>query len=489
MPYVGMMFMVISLTMIVPGLYSVIVNLAYGEDDLVIGVYLLVWGGFTFVVGSLMAAFGRGPSEELKPYESVLLTILVWLAIPVYESIAFMSLLQIPFVDAMFEITSAWTTTGLTVLTGGYSPAGGYVPAVEELSRSILLWRSMIQWVGGLGIVVFTIALLARPGISVAQLYLAEGKFEKLEPSFKRTAYKMAIIYVFITLIAIVFFVEAGMPLFDGINHAMTGVATAGFSVKNGSIGEYGSTAIKIAAALSMVMGAISFADWRNIFMFRFREVLRSVELRAQFILWGLASLSAISSYYWARHIPGSLVDALFQVFSASSTGGFQTIDIGAAPREYVFMLSVMMMIGGSAFSTAGGIKVYRVVIAAKVAVKEVRDVFSPRGSVYVLKVGRTAVRDEVIRKSLAVIFSYIAAWIVSTIILGMILPTEDLGNMLFETSSALTNTGLSSGISSAVAPTAAKILLTLDMLFGRLEIMTYLAVLYGILYRMKVKF
>ncbi|MCE4614549.1 MAG: TrkH family potassium uptake protein [Desulfurococcales archaeon] len=482
--YVGLMLVVISSTMIVPGIYGTAYSWVTGANEALISLYLLIWGGFTFLLGVLLGKIKS--HEELKPYESLVLTVIVWLVIPIYESIPFKEIVNIPFIDALFEVTSGWTTTGLTIFSGQPSSWGGtFVPTVEMLPKTILLWRSMIQWVGGLGIVVFTIAFLAHPGVSVAQLYLAEGKYEKLEPSFKRTAYKMGLIYILITLISTLGFIEAGMPVFDSINHAMTGVATAGFSVKNNSIGEYHSIPIYAAAVLSMVLGAVSFSDLRYLFEFKLRRLVKSVELRTQILIWSLAILTGIYIFkvMGIRHMS---VNAIFQVFSASTTCGFQTMNIGHSPSSFVFLLTVLMLLGGSAFSTAGGIKIYRIVIAAKVTANEVKNVFSPIGRLDVIKVGGRIISDDMIKKSLAVIFSYIAAWMVSSIFLAMYYYNMDFSASAFEVASALANTGLTSGISSAAAPIGAKVILILDMLLGRLEVMSYLVIFYMIAEKLK---
>lgn len=482
--YVGLMLVVISSTMIVPGIYGTVYSWVTGANEGLVSLYLLIWGGFTFLIGVLLGKIKS--HEELKPYESLILTVIIWLVIPIYESIPFKEIVNIPFIDALFEVTSGWTTTGLTIFSGQPSSWHGvFVPTVEMLPKTVLLWRSMIQWVGGLGIVVFTIAFLAHPGVSVAQLYLAEGKYEKLEPSFKRTAYKMGLIYILITLIATLGFIEAGMPVFDSINHAMTGVATAGFSVKNNSIGEYHSVAIDAAAALSMVLGAVSFSDLRYLFEFKLRKLARSVELRTQLLIWSLSILVSLSIFrvLGIRHMG---VNAVFQVFSASSTGGFQTMNIGNSPSSFVFLLTVLMLLGGSAFSTAGGIKIYRIVIAAKVTANEVKNVFSPIGRLDVIKIGGRIISDDMIKKSLAVIFSYIATWMVSSIFLATYFPHRDFSASAFEVASALANTGLSSGISSAAAPIGAKVILILDMLLGRLEVMSYLVIFYMIAEKLK---
>jgi trk system potassium uptake protein TrkH len=482
--YIGLMLVVISTTMIVPGIYGVAYTWVTGVDESLISLDLLVWGGFTFLLGVLL---GKVKShEELKPYESLVLTVLVWIVIPVYESIPFMQIVNIPFIDALFEVTSGWTTTGLSIFTGQPSSwHGAFVPTVEMLPKTILLWRSMIQWIGGLGIVVFTIAFLAHPGVSVAQLYLAEGKYEKLEPSFKRTAYKMGIIYILITVIAALGFIEAGMPVFDSINHAMTGVATAGFSVKNNSIGAYRSVPIYLAAMLSMILGAISFSDLKNLFEFRFRKLVKSVELRTQVLIWTLSILTGIYIFKFMG-IPHMKLNAVFQVISASTTCGFQTMNIGSSPSSFVFLLTVLMLLGGSAFSTAGGIKIYRIVIAAKVTANEVKNVFSPIGRLDIIKVGNRIISEDMIKKSLAVIFSYIAAWMVSAIFLATYFPHKDFSASAFEVASALANTGLSSGITSAAAPIGAKIILILDMILGRLEVMSYLVIFYMIAEKLK---
>lgn len=433
------------------------------------------------LIGLLLFLVGRGVS--ITPRDALAGTVLVWILIPVLDAIPFMWALRIPFIDAVFESVSGWTTTGLTILTGQYSSWHHvYVPDVNHTPDTLLIWRTLMQWEGGLGIVILTIAILAPPGVSAAILYLAEGKFERLEASFKRSAVLMGIIYVLLTAAGVVYFLVAGMNLYDAINHSMTGVATAGFSTHDASLGYYlekGKPMVLVAGMIVMMSGAISFSDHYNLLRGNIKAVLGSVELRAQAAIILLASL--FSLYLWRinpgfRHVFTPL-QVVFHVVSAFATAGFQAGDLHVVPESYKVILAVLSIIGGSAFSTAGGIKVLRLVISLKAIDIEASLSLNPPGYVPRRKLGKYILDEDIIRKSLATMAAFILAYTLLVIILEGLDPQYDLGDVIFEVASAMGNVGLSAGISAAAAPTSAKIILIIAMLLGRLEVITYIIV------------
>ncbi|MEB3851235.1 MAG: hypothetical protein LRS49_01460, partial [Desulfurococcales archaeon] len=358
-----------------------------------------------------------------------------------------------------------------------------YVPRVEELPVTLQVWRTLMQWEGGLGIVVFTIGVLAAPGISAAALYLAEGRVEKIEASVAATAWKMFIIYSTLTAVSAALFFLAGMPLYDAISHAMTGVATAGFSTHTESIGYYLSNrAVMIVAMVTVLSGAINFRDHYNILTFRLRELAKSVELRAQAAI--LLASAAASLYIWAN-TPSfrerfTALQVVFHVVSSSSTAGFQAGDLGSTPDAYKAILAFLALLGGSAFSTAGGIKVLRLVVLAKVASIEAVTPLRPHGFRPNLRLGGRRLTDQYIRSvAVTATLMVVTHFMLSVALAGLYPSRYTLADAAFEVASAMGNVGLSVGISAASAPLGAKADLILAMLLGRLEVIAYLVALY----------
>ena len=482
--YAGLAIVASSFSLIGSGVYGLYRYVSDGSMvEGLAGAEMLAYGGLYIIVGLLLTRVGSG---SLRMSEAVALTVLVWLAVPILDAIPFARVLHIPLVDAVFESVSGWTTTGLTILTGEPSSSGHvYVPRVEEIPDTLKVWRTLMQWEGGLGIVVFTIALLAPPGVSVAALYLAEGKFERLEASFKKTAVKMGVIYVVLTVISILLLLAAGMTPWDAVHHAMTGIATAGFSTHSDSVGYYlGKPAVLVAAAIVMFLGAVSFSDHYNLLTGRLGALRRSVELKGQLAIMLLAGLLAWAIWlrdpYFEHNM--SLLQVEFHVVSAFATAGFQAGDLHATGESYKILLAILSLIGGSAFSTAGGIKVLRILIAARSISMEADLVVHPRGYVPRRSLGQYVIDEDLVRRTLATIAAFTWTYVLLVMALAALYPgLYDLGDVFFEIASAMGNVGLSAGISAASAPEGAKLILIAAMLLGRLEVVAYIVALKSI--------
>jgi trk system potassium uptake protein TrkH len=482
----GLAIMVSSFSLLASGVYGLILELRGATQEHWAWRSMLGYGVLYLVLGTLL--YRHGSSEIRRAKEALAITVLVWILIPLLDAVPFMAALNIPYLDAAFESVSGWTTTGLTILSGEPSSVRGiYVPLVDEIPETLKLWRTLMQWEGGLGIVILTVAVLAPPGVSAAVLYLAEGKFEKLEASFKKTSVLMGVIYVILTAFSILLFLIAGMSLGDSIHHAMTGIATAGFSPHSQSLGYYMSKpAVLVAGMIVMMMGAISFADHYNILKGNFAALKRSLELQAQIVILVLAGL--FSYFVWVLNpsfqAKYSLLQVFFHVDSAFATAGFQAGDLHSVPEAYKLVLAVLSIIGGSAFSTAGGIKVLRVLIAAKSISLEADLVIKPPGYVPKRRLGKYTVNEVIIRRTLATVTAFISTYVFLSMMLSLLVPSYDLGDVFLEVASAMGNVGLSTGISAAAAPVSAKIILIAAMLLGRLEVITYLIVLKAALTR-----
>lgn len=439
-------------------------------------------------IGLLYIALGvlfyRKYYTRLRLWEAVAITTLIWILTPLLGAIPFYTIIHIPLIDSVFESVSAWTTTGLTIFTGEPSSwDGSYVPSVGELPESFKWLRTLTQWEGGLGIVIFTIAILAPPGVSVAVLYLAEGKFERLEASLKRSTILMGQIYMILTLIGVALFTAAGMPLVDAIHHSMTGVATAGFSTHDESLGFYYTTPILAAGMVVVMLGAISFSDHYNILRLRLSSLLESVELKAQLTILALASAAGLA--LWIRdpvlHSSMQPIDVVFNIVSTSATAGFQSTSLEQAGPGYKILLAVLALIGGSAFSTAGGIKVLRILVAMKSISIEASKTMHPPGFKPNKRLGKYLLGEDLALRTLAAIAAILATYLTLVIIMMIVAPFISPEDAMLEIASAMGNVGVSSGITSASASTQVKLILIAAMSLGRLEVTAYLITLKSI--------
>ncbi len=445
----------------------------------------LGYGVLLLAVGWLLDSVFR-VEIKLKLEEALFLVGLLWVLIPPIVAVPVALALDIPFIDAWFESVEGMSGTGLTVFTGTPDHTGCLVPTIEELPKPILLWRALIQWVGGIGIVVSSMAVFSRPGLGVILLSQVEGRLERLEPSIRRTSVQMFKFYLFLTAISFLLFKIAGMDTFDSVAHAMTGIATAGFSTKNGSIGEYNSVSIEIAAIIVMIIGASNFYDmYKGIRKPSF--ILKSPELRA---LLTLISVGTVIGTYILISQAGeepvrALRESLFQVVSGATTTGFQSMDLRNAPPAFKFMLTILMLIGGSVFSTAGGIKLIRILVALKALVEELKGLVSPPGALKTYVIGRYKLERPDVIRAFIVIFLFISILNIGLVYTVLRLsPLHSVDNIYFDTVSALTNIGLSTGVSGASLPVDVKLLFMLLSTLGRLEILPIVVLIYKVFIR-----
>jgi len=471
--YISYTLLIVSFVSTIPGIYGLI----YGDYDIAT---LFTTYGLLIALLSRIMMVKLEPSGRLRLEDAMIIAALSWILIPLLSAIpAYMSL-GIPFPDAWFEATSGFTTTGLTIFSGSIDPAfNTYIPDVESLPHAILLWRSILQWIGGIGILVVISAFIIGGTLPSHLLAFAEARYERILPSMRRSMQVFVEIYLVLTLVSTILFWLSGMPLFDSVNHAMTGLATGGFSVKNKSFAAYNSVPIEIAAILVMSFGAANFADHYRILRGRLNAIKESMELRAYLTVIGISSLLVIIVLVENKWlIDEATRKTVFQVVSAVSGTGFQTMDLSRAPEDSKFILSIIMLIGGSVLSTTGGFKLYRLLVLTSIVKWSTREVEKVHGIVVVRKIGRNTVSCEDCLKAIAVIGAYFATWIISSIIAAVLDPNAPFIDVVFETASALGNVGLSTGVLSASSPLSLKLLYIVLMTLGRLEILTYMAVL-----------
>ncbi|MEB3779476.1 MAG: TrkH family potassium uptake protein [Desulfurococcales archaeon] len=475
--YIGLAVGTSSISLLIAGVYGLVVYRVEGDPwELEIATRLITFGSLYLVVGLLTS---RIRTEPLKISEGILLTVLVWILVPALTALVLTNAMGIPFIDALFESAGGWSTTGLTIMSGENSSWNGvYVPSIDELPDTIKMWRSSMQWLGGLGIVIFTIALLARPGVSAAVLYIAEGRYERLEASLKRSAYRLGIIYVALTGISIFLLYVSGMDLIDSIHHAMTGISTAGFSPHSNSIAYYlNNNKVLIASLIVSFLGAMNFVDHHNILTLRWSRLKESIELKAQLVILVIVILLSIALWINDPILRGAytMKQAIYDAVSAYTTVGFQSGDLGSASPSYKTLLLVFSAIGGTAFSTAGGIKILRIVIAAKVLSMEAEVFSRPHGYTPSRRMGKYILDERLIRRTMATITAFTFIYIILLTVVVMLYPeTYKIEDLMFEVGSALFNIGLSTGITSASAPILIKVVLIVGMLMGRLEVLVF---------------
>ncbi len=385
--------------------------------------------------------------------------------------------------DAVFESMSGFTGTGLTVA------------AVEEkLPRSLHWWRSFIEWVGGVGVIVLTVAILRRGGGSSGSytLYESEARSEKIHPSIVTTVREIWKIFVGLTVGSIVLFLLVGMPLWDAINHGMTGIATGGFSVHAESIGYYDSPLVEYATVPVMVAGSIAFPVHYLIFKGELRNLYADLQTRWVFIWFTLGSLALTGILYTNGQyetLEETFRISLFQFVSATSNTGFGSAAVGGGTEQVwsagaTLLACVGMLTGAAAGSTVSGLKLVRVITLVKGTVWQIRDVFHPQTAIRYLRIGERRLSEDQAQREYTEATVVFVLWITFlaigvAVLLHALSPAHPLEYVIFDVMSAQSNVGLSSGITGPEMPDTAKGMLILNMWVGRLEIIP-VAVLLG---------
>lgn len=431
------------------------------------------WLGAAVLVGGTggVAWIATPRIGGINAREGVVIVGLGWVAVVIAGSLPFIFTGVGPSVSAaLFESVSGFTTTGATVFA-----------VIEELPSSILLWRSMSHWIGGMGIIVLGVAILPLLGVGGAQLFRAEVPgitTDRLAPRIVTTARLLWGVYVFLTAVLVVLYMAFGMSPFDAINHAMSTLATGGFSTRTASLGAF-SPAIQWITVFFMFTAGVNFTLHYRVLTGRWKAWFRDAEWR-----WYLASTLGASGVtvaaLWIQQGGGSLDllrDAVFNVVSIHSTTGFATTDFALWPSVAQVLLVGLMFVGAMGGSTGGGFKVVRAAVVAEHTRGEIRKVLHPR-AIVVTRLGRTPVRSEVVLNVLAFLGMYVATHAAGTIALAAL--GSDLVTAMSAALAAMSSIGpglAGVGPASNYGPLGDPALLVLSalMLLGRLEFYTLL--------------
>ena len=394
---------------------------------------------------------------------------LAWVLMSAFGALPFVISGDIPhFVDAFFETVSGFTTTGASILT-----------EIEPLHRGVLFWRSFTHWVGGMGVLVFVMAILPMSagdghGMHLMRAEVPGPSVGKLVSRMGDTAKILYGIYLAMTVMEIVLLLLGGMPLFDACIHAFGTAGTGGFSSRNLSVGAYDSAYFDVVIGVFMLLFGVNFNLYYFLLIKRFRDVFRSEELRAYLLIVG-AAVAAIAADI--VHIYGtvgrSLRYAFFQVASIITTTGFATADFNAWPEFSRAILVILMFVGACAGSTGGGVKVARVVILCKTSLGDMRKMLHPNAVTTVRFEGKP-LTDRTIRSVHLFLTVYILIFTVSVLLLS--LDRFDLTTTFTAVAACINNIGPGLEVvgpmgNYAQFSPAAKLLLSFDMLVGRLEI------------------
>ncbi|MGD9017496.1 MAG: TrkH family potassium uptake protein [Desulfobacterales bacterium] len=379
------------------------------------------------------------------------------------------------FVDAFFESVSGFTTTGSSVMTD-----------IESVSKGLLFWRSLIQWLGGMGIIVLSVAILPFLGVGGMQLYKAEVPSpvpDKLKPRIRDTAMILWKVYAAITLVEVLILWAAGMSLYDAVSHAFTTMPTGGFSTRNTSVAFFGSAWVDYIIVFFMVLAGINFSLHYRFFKGESLAFWKDSECR--FFLGAVIFLSVLVTFDVFGDVYDSFIDALrygsFQVVSILTTTGYATADYEKWPAMSQHILLLSMFLGASAGSTGGGMKCLRVMLVFKFCYKELFSLVHPRAISHV-KIGGKTVPDDVIRSVLGFLALYIGLFSLCTVVLAGL--GVDFVTAFGAVAATIGNIGPGFGLvgpvdNFAAIPYLGKWLLIWCMLLGRLEIFTVIILLF----------
>lgn len=455
----GRLLEVFSLILLLPALVCVI----YRENDVLA---FLISAGISLALGAILRLFTKNPDKNLYAKEGFLIVSLAWISASLVGALPFFLSGAIPsFVDALFETVSGFSTTGATILTD-----------VEALGKGMLFWRSFTHWIGGMGVLVFVIAFVNN--ISDRSIHILRAEMPgpivgKIVPRSKDTSKVLYIMYIVFTVAEIIFLWCGEMNFYESVVHSLGTAGTGGFGIKGDSIGGYSAYSQWVIAIFMMLFG-INFNLYYLAILKRFKAAVKSEELWVYFgMIAGATALIAFN----VRHLFASVGDVVrtsfFQVVSIVTTTGYSTTDFNLWPDFSKGIMFVLLFTGACAGSTAGGLKLSRVVLLFKMISKEIKRLVRPRSVTNVKFEGKDV--DEHTQNGVT---SYFAVYMVCIFIIYIIISIEDFG---FETNFTAVVTCFNNvgpgfdmvGPMGGFAPYSdlSKVVLTFAMLLGRLEI------------------
>jgi trk system potassium uptake protein TrkH len=448
--YVGTFLEILGILIIIP----VFISWMFG-DGMHTGFF--IGAVISFILGMFLDR--RFTKDELGLSEAMVIASFSFIIVSVIGAIPYMFFMN-PL-DSWFEAVSGFTTTGLTVVQP------------ESLPASLLFWRAITQWIGGVGILIIFLVLVSSPGMSSYYLYKAEGGTDMIGAGVRGTVRRILIIYATYTAIGMGLFALAGMPIMESILNSITGIATGGFTTRNGSIGAFGNPAIEAVAIMLMVLGATSFFVHSKLWKRKLRDYVHNPETR---LFWGTILVFSILVSITYMSGPEPFRHGVFQAFSALTGTGFTNTEVSTGATK--ILLIVLMVMGGYAGSTAGGLKLIRSGIIMKSLPWMGKKISLPHEAVVPFKFGSKVIKETDL--SIIALFGCIYFIIMGASALGLTFLGYTPLDSFFTVASAEGTVGLSVVPIADMEP-AGKLVLIANMFLGRLEIIPFLVVIYTV--------
>lgn len=405
-------------------------------------------------------SFRNRNGQALDIRQSAVIVVLSWITVCLFSAWPFIVIQGLNFTHAIFESVSGWTTTGLSVVD------------VEKSSHVILLWRSIMQWAGGAGLAIIMLATIVGP--TGPALGIAEGRSQQLVPQVRQSAKIVMMIYAGYAIVGVIAYIFAGMNTFDAINHTLAAISTGGFSTKTDSIGHWNSLYVEAVTLPLMILGSVNFLTAYLVLHGKFKAVSKSGDIRLMLLLFPVCSAALFFLVCTGLYptLSKSVRVAVFETATALTTTGFSTVGYGNWNSFGFLLIIVLMLIGGGACSTAGGMKQYRIYVLYKSFIWEIKRFFLPRTAITENYIWQGEQKDFIsearIRQIGTFVFLYMATFALGSLIIAS--TGVGLKESLFEFASALGTVGLSVGVTG---PQASPVILWTEifgMLLGRLE-------------------
>lgn len=471
LPDMGRVFLLVGAASMVP----LAVGAYYGEWSVLPS---MAAAPVTFFILSSLLSTVKGIHSGANHAVAIASVAATWFVCAMISAIPFMLGLHISYTDSVFEAMSGWTDTGLTML-----------PDVDAVPKTLLFWRSFMQWLGGLGIVAFTIALSRRPGTLQRGLYRSEGRTESFMPSVVATAVSMWRIYIIVTLLSIGLILLSGVSLWDATNIALAAIATGGFSVHTEGILYYQNHTLEYLLIPVMLAGAMPFKIYYM--MYARRKISFFGDHQARLLLILAAAGTAVTAFDLVTgnlvDLPTAMRESIFMVTSAITCTGFQNANPFEWTGATVLFISLLMIIGGSSGSTSGGMKLSRIITGFEGLVWWFRRVFvSGRTIVPFRHEGKLIPKDiaeSEVSRAMFVIFLFILTALITSLLFLHLEASGpfEVSDVIFEVVSAMCNVGLSTGFANPDISIASKWLFIFVMWFGRLEMVAVIVLILGL--------
>jgi len=441
------------------------ISMYHRESDTLAFIYSI-----TALLGTGLFMVKLSPSSgRIKAKEALTIVVGGWVLVSFFGALPFVLSGSIPsFIDAFFETVSGLTTTGATIIND-----------IEVLPKGILFWRSFTHWLGGMGILVLTLAILPAIGVGGFQIFKAESPgpvSDKLVPRMKDTAKILYTAYLGITILQTVLLYFGGMSLYEALVHTFGTVGTGGFSTRNASVGAFNSY-IQVTIAIFMIASGINFSLYYDLYKGRWKQVIKNSELKFYLSIIAIATILITINLNGKIYttITETFKHALFQVGTIITTTGYATVDFDQWPTFSKGILFALMFVGGCAGSTGGSIKNIRLLILFKLVRREISKILHPRAFIPV-KINNKSISPDVTASVASFFFLYMLLFIVGTLLISL----EGIGLISAASSVAATLGNIGPGF-ELVGPSQtyshfsipSKLLFSLLMLFGRLELFT----------------